>query len=174
MGAVEGMVAIVFGRVFLGFHNFGAVARTPVTNAQPQFWKFFSHSMPPIALQAGPMPFEHMGYRRHISPLTLRDPGGKLQSPNCFPGVAKGKPQNPKNAARALDRWSPRSALHHAEARMCISSPIHIYFIANIGRKKSEIKRGKSTAEFIPHQRALLVASRCLSDLYISQCMLLQ
>jgi hypothetical protein len=48
-------------------------------------------------------------------------------------------------AAGALSRWSSPFAQHHAENRLCIALPFQISFIANIARKRPELKRGKTS-----------------------------
>ncbi|MFV1877700.1 DUF2924 domain-containing protein [Nioella sp.] len=52
-------------------------------------------------------------------------------------------------AAGALSRWSSPFAQHHAETRLCIALPFHISFIANIARKRPELKRGKTTRRML-------------------------
>ena len=53
------------------------------------------------------------------------------------------------NLIKLKAAWSHPSAPcapHHAETRLCISLPFHISFIANIARKRPELKRGKTTS----------------------------
>jgi hypothetical protein len=58
--------------------------------------------------------------------------------------ASRRQPPNPRKAAGALSRWSSPSALHHLETRLCTSLPFHISFIANIARKRPELKQGKT------------------------------
>jgi hypothetical protein len=44
------------------------------------------------------------------------------------------------------DRWSLQCALHHGETRLCISLPFSISFIANIARKRPELKSDKTSS----------------------------
>jgi hypothetical protein len=55
------------------------------------------------------------------------------------------QPPNPMKAGAALIHWSWPSAPHHGETRLCISLPFSISFIANIARKRPELKRDKTS-----------------------------
>ena len=46
----------------------------------------------------------------------------------------------------ALSHWPLRYALHHAEPRLFIWLPSHLSFIANIARKRLELKWDKTIA----------------------------
>ena len=55
----------------------------------------------------------------------------------------------------ALSRWWLRCALHHAETRLYISLPFFVSFIANIARKRPELKRDKTIHSKFPDCSAL-------------------
>ncbi len=58
--------------------------------------------------------------------------------------ASRRQPPNLRKAAGALSHWSSPSALHHVKTRLCTSLPFHISFIANIARKRPELKQGKT------------------------------
>ena len=79
-----------------------------------------------------------------------------IVEPTC--SASRLQPPNPMKAAGALSRWSSPSALHHAETRLCTSLPFHIFFIANIARKRPELKQGKTNlgySRYNPNVRPL-------------------
>ncbi|WP_295512859.1 hypothetical protein, partial [uncultured Sulfitobacter sp.] len=70
--------------------------------------------------------------------------------------------------AGALSRWSSPFAQHHAETRLCIALPFLISFIANIARKRPELKRGKTIGlrvENLPDLQAGKILALRLSHL---------
>jgi hypothetical protein len=73
-----------------------------------------------------------------------------VAEPTC--SASKAPHPNLMKVAAALIHWSWPSAPHHGETRLCIFLPFHISFIANIARKRPELKRDKTNFA-LPHFR---------------------
>jgi hypothetical protein len=98
----------------------------------------------PSRLAAGGLPCE--GVRSPVQHLhegpTSNHHAGVFE-PTC--SRANAQHPNQMKPEAALSHWSLRYALHHAETRLCISLQFHISFIANIARKRPELKWDKTS-----------------------------
>ena len=88
---------------------------------------------------------------QHPHAALTSDHRADVVEPTC--SASGRQPANPMKAVDALSRWSLPSALYHAETRLCIFLPFHISFIANIARKRPELKRGKTRMGCISSSR---------------------
>ena len=113
--------------------GFGLQRRSPPFLALPS-----PHAVAGLLCEGGYFPSQHphaaqiLNHRADVAELTCS--ASKAPHPNLM------------KVAAALIHWSWPSAPHHGETRLCTSLPFHISFIANIARKRPELKRGKTTS----------------------------
>ena len=82
---------------------------------------------------------------QHLCVDPTSDRHTDVSEPTCL--ASKDQHPNLMKPAVALSHSSSPCAPHHAETRLCLFLPLPIFFIANIVRKRPELKRDKTTQQ---------------------------